>query len=75
LLQKLCSVRSSHHNITIIPREEKEARHVTHMGEKKIINIFVRDLSREKKNWRLKRGLKDDATKRGMGVYDTSGPG
>jgi hypothetical protein len=68
-------VCSSHYSITVIPREEKETGHVTHMGEKKIINIFVRHFSRGKKNCRLKRGLKDGATKRGMEVYDTSGPG
>jgi hypothetical protein len=33
----------------IMPGEEREAGHVAHTGEQKIVNIFVRDLSREKK--------------------------
>lgn len=39
--------------------DEREAGHVAHTGEQKIINIFVGGLSREKKR-RLKRRLKDD---------------
>ena len=71
--QELCIVRSSHYTAELC-QGKREAGHVAHTGGQKIINIFVRVLSRQKKR-RLKHRLRADATKIDMELYDTPGAG